>query len=39
MTEDLWLNTTAKRCKRLVDSIPRHIKQCILARGKAFSKY
>ena len=32
----LWLDTTPKRCKQLVDS---GIKQCILARGKTFSKY
>ena len=37
--DDLWLSTTPKRHKQLVDSMPRRIKQCILARDKIFSKY
>jgi hypothetical protein len=30
---------SAIQCQKLVDSIPRRVKQCILARGKTFSKY
>ncbi|CAF4295334.1 unnamed protein product, partial [Rotaria sp. Silwood2] len=39
MIEDLWIGVTAMRCQKLVDSMSRRIKQCILARGKTFSKY
>ena len=39
MIEDLWLGVTPKRCQDLVNSMPRRIKQCILARDKTFSKY
>ncbi|CAM4941103.1 unnamed protein product [Rotaria socialis] len=36
MIEDLWIGVTAMRCKKLVDTMPRRMKQCILARGKTF---
>lgn len=37
--QDLWGCVTPMQCKTLVDSMPRRIKQCILARDKTFSKY
>ena len=34
MIEDIWLGITAKKCQDLVNTMPRHMKQCILARGE-----
>lgn len=39
MIEDLWQGVTCQRCQKLVDSMPRRIKQCVSARGGTFSKY
>ena len=39
MILQLWREFTPIQCQRLVDSMPRRINQCILARGKTFNKY
>jgi hypothetical protein len=39
MIGDLWGSMTSQRCRKLVDSMPRRIEQCVLARGGTFSKY
>ncbi|CAM4908505.1 unnamed protein product [Rotaria socialis] len=42
MIEDLWKSVTCQQCQqcqKLVDSMPRRVKQCVLARGGTFSKY
>ena len=39
MIEDLWRSVTCQQCQKLVDSMPRRVKECVLARGGTFSKY
>ncbi|CAF4645019.1 unnamed protein product [Rotaria sp. Silwood2] len=39
MIGKLWCGFTPIRCQQLVNSMPRRVQQCILARGKTFSKY
>ena len=39
MTEDIWCDVTSLHCRRLVNSMPDRIKQCIKFRGGMFKKY
>ncbi|CAF3471855.1 unnamed protein product [Rotaria socialis] len=39
MIEDLWKSVTCQQCQKLVDSMPRRVKQCVLTRGGTFTKY
>ena len=39
MIEVLRVNTTPRRCKQLVDSMPRRIKQCILDVGYLWARF
>ena len=39
MIGKLWCNFSPIRCQNLVNSMPRRMQRCILARGKTFNKY
>ena len=39
MIQQIWTNIDHDTCKRLVDSMPRRLKSCQLAKGGTMSKY
>lgn len=39
MIRQIWSSITRETCKRLVDTMPRRLKQCQLAKGGTMSRY